>query len=119
MDSTRLEIEKDGIFISLKLGKEIDIKYNNVINKIGKVDTREISHSNTFSIPYIHHNIEALGLNVFNTTDLAIGLNQKYPAKYYKEGTLLQEGFVVINNTEGSIKLNFIDEGVQHLIKNY
>ena len=44
---------------------------------------------------------------------MATGLNQRYKAKYYKEGTLLQEGFVVINNTNGqSIKLNFIDSAL-------
>ena len=63
------------------------------INKIGKVDKREISHSNTFSIPYIFHNTDALGLNIFNVHKLAVSLNQKYAAKYYKEGILLQTRF--------------------------
>ena len=113
MESTRLEILKDGVYVSLKLRDSQPIRYNNVINKIGKVDSREISHSNTFSIPYIFHNIDALGLNIFNVHNLAVSLNQKYVAKYYKEGILLQQGFVVINNTEGgSIKLNFIDEAL-------
>jgi len=113
MENTRLEIKKDGVYVSLKLGDDKSIRYNNVINKIGKVDSREISHSNTFSIPWTHHNINTLELNTFNVEDLATGLNQKYEAKYYKEGTLLQEGFVVINNTENnSIQLNFIDEAL-------
>ena len=113
MENTRLEIKKDGVYVSLKLGNDKSIRYNSVINKIGKVDSREISHSNTFSIPWTYHNITTLELNTFNVADLAVGLNQKYEAKYYKEGTLLQEGFIVINNTdEDLIKLNFIDEAL-------
>lgn len=110
MENTRLEILKDGVYVSLKLRDNQPIRYNNVINKIGRVDVREISHSNTFSIPYIYHNIEALGLNDFNVHDLAVSLNKKYDAKYYKEGILLQTGFIVVNSSDGNnIRLNFID----------
>ena len=113
MNNTILEILKDGVYISLKLMDDKSIHYNSVINKIGKVDSREISHSDTFSIPWTSHNIQTLNLNTFNVEDLATALNQKYEAKYYKEGTLLQEGFVIINNTEGdTIQLNFIDKAL-------
>ena len=110
MENTRLEILKDGVYVSLKLRDNQPIRYNNVINKIGRVDVREISHSNTFSIPYIYHNIDALGLNEFNVHKLAVSLNKKYDAKYYKEGILLQIGYIVVNSSDGDeIKLNFID----------
>ena len=113
MENTRLEILKNGVYVPLRLRDNLSIRYNSVINKIGEVDKREISHSNTFTIPYVFQNIEALGLNNYNVHQLAISLNQKYEAKYYKDGTLLREGFVVINNTErDSIKLNFIDKAL-------
>ena len=66
MKDTRIEILRDGLWRSLELASNKAIKYNAVINQIGKVATREISHTNTFSIPYIHTNVSALGLNVFN-----------------------------------------------------
>ena len=85
-----------------------------VINKIGKVDVREISHSNTFSIPYVSQNIDALGLNDFNVHELAVSLNKKYDAKYYKEGILLQVGYIVVNGSNGdNINLNFIDGALE------
>ena len=114
MENTRLEILKDGVYVPLKLRDNQPIRYNSVINKIGKVDVREISHSNTFSIPYIYQNIDALGLNDFNVHELAVSLNKKYDAKYYKEGILLQVGFIVVNGSdEDSIKLNFIDGALE------
>ena len=114
MESTRLEILKDGVYVPLKLRDNQPIRYNSVINKIGKVDVREISHSNTFSIPYVYQNIEALRLNDFNVHELAVSLNKKYDAKYYKEGILLQVGYIVVNGSDGdSIKLNFIDGALE------
>lgn len=113
MENTRLEILKNGVYVPLRLRDNLSIRYNSVINKIGEVDKREISHSNTFTIPYVFENVEALGLNNYNVHQLATSLNQKYEAKYYKEGILLREGFIVINNTErDSIKLNFIDKAL-------
>jgi hypothetical protein len=113
MGDTRIEILKDGIYIDLELGEDNQIRYNPVLNKIGDTKTRSISGSNTFSIPWIFQNINALGLNQFNTTQLAASLNQKYPAKYYNEDTLFQTGFILINNTnDGRINLNFIDEAL-------
>lgn len=113
MENTRLEILKDGEYIPLKLQDNDAIRYNKVINKIGKVDSREISHSNTFSIPWVHENISALGLNLFNVNFLAASLNTKYKAKYYKQESLQQVGFVIINNmNDGTINLNFIDEAL-------
>ena len=113
MNNTRIEILKGGSYIELRLENDVDIRYNSVINKIGKTNSREISGSNTFSIPYIHHNITALGLNEFNTNQLASALNQKYEAKYYNEDTLFQTGFVIINNMNGGkININFIDEAL-------
>ena len=114
MENTRLEILKDGVYVPLKLRDNQPIRYNNVINKIGKVDVREISHSNTFSIPYVYQNIDALGLNDFNVHLLAVSLNKKYDAKYYKEGILLQVGYIVVNGSNGdSINLNFIDGALE------
>lgn len=114
MENTRLEILKDGVYVPLKLRDNQPIRYNSVINKIGEVDVREISHSNTFSIPYIYQNIDALGLNDFNVHQLAVSLNKKYDAKYYKDGILLQVGYIVINGSDGSnIRLNFIDGALE------
>lgn len=110
---TRIEIFKDELWQPLRLAESAAIKYNAVINKVGRVATREISHTNTFSLPYIHQNLQALGINVFNPLDLAKAMNAKYIANYYVEGKLLQSGFLVINNTSnGVIKVNFIDEGL-------
>lgn len=113
MNNTRIEILKDGTYVSLELGNDKSIRYNSVINKIGKTSTREISGSNTFSIPWTFHNVQALGLNQFNVTELAASLNQKYEAKYYNEDTLFQIGFVLINNMDsGPININFIDKAL-------
>ena len=110
---TRIEIFKDELWQPLRLAENAAIKYNAVINKVGKVATREISHTNTFSLPYVHQNLQALGINVFNPLDLAKAMNAKYIANYYVEGKLLQSGFLVINNTSnGIIKVNFIDESL-------
>lgn len=112
MQGTRLEIEKEGIWIRLEIYKT-SIKYNTVINRIANPQNRDISHSDTFDLPKVHQNIQALDLNVFNHGDLARSLNTKYPAKYYVEDKLLQEGFVVFNNSIGnSIKVNFIDKAL-------
>ena len=110
---TRIEIYKDDMWQALRLEKDAAIKYNAVINKIGKVATREISHTNTFSLPHVHHNLQVLGLNVFNPKELAKAMNSKYIAKYYVEDKLLQSGFIVINNTnQGKINVNFVDESL-------
>ena len=111
---TRIEIYKDELWQALRLEQDAAIKYNAVINKVGKVATREISHTNTFSLPHVHHNIQVLGLNVFNPSELAKAMNSKYIARYYVEDKILQSGFVVINNTnEGKININFIDESLE------
>ena len=110
---TRIEILKDGLWQVITLANKRALKYNAVINKIGKVDTREISHSNTFSIPKIDNNIRILGLEFANQARLAKALNSKYPAKYYVDDKLLRIGFVIINNTiDDEINLNFIDEAL-------
>ena len=115
---TRIEILKEGQWQSLELADKKAIKYNAVINKIGKVATREISHTNTFSIPYIQQNTNALGINVFNKTTLAKSLNAKFLANYYVEDKLVRTGYVVINNTNGgTININFIDEALELLDK--
>jgi hypothetical protein len=115
---TRIEIYKDGLWQALQLENDAVIKYNAVINRVGKVASREISHTNTFSLPYIHQNIRVLGLNSFNTSDMARAMNAKYVARYYVEEKLLQEGFVVINNAnEGKINVNFIDSALSIIEK--
>ena len=110
---TRIEILKNGVWRKLRLQDSSSIKYNAVINRIGKVDTREISHTNTFEIPSIYENRQVLGLNSFNKSELAKALNSKYEAKYYVNDKILQTGFLVINNSsDGNIKVNFIDESL-------
>lgn len=104
-----MDIFRDDTWYSLRLKEKQVIKYNAVINKVGEVKSREISHSNTFSIPNITENQKALGLNVFNARELARALNSKYIAKYYVDDKLIKEGFIVINNSENEIKLNFLD----------
>ena len=106
---TRIEIYKDGEWQQLILSNKRAIKYNVVINKIGKISTREISHTNTFSLPDFHQNRKSLGLNTFNVRDLAKAMNTKYECKYYVEDKVIQEGYLVINNTNnGLINVNFM-----------
>ena len=110
---TRIEIYKDELWQSLRLATDAAIKYNAVINKIGKVSSREISHTNTFTLPHVQQNLQILGLNKFNPAAMAQAMNAKYIAKYYVEDKLLQEGYLVINNTNGGqIKVNFIEESL-------
>tara|TARA_R110002050_G_scaffold2544_7_gene14657 strand:+ start:965 stop:3793 length:2829 start_codon:yes stop_codon:yes gene_type:complete len=110
---TRIEIYKDELWQSLRLATDGAIKYNAVINKIGKVSSREISHTNTFTLPHVQQNLQILGLNKFNPAAMAQAMNAKYIAKYYVEDKLLQEGYLVINNTNGGqIKVNFIEESL-------
>ena len=111
--NTRLEIFVNGVWQNLELWNRASIKYNKIVNKIASIDTREISHSNTLSIPPNFHNRSVLGINEFNPLDLARALNSKYEAKYYIEEKLVQEGFVVINRAnDKDIKINFIDESL-------
>lgn len=119
MKDTRIEIlTKEGIWQSLELASTKAIKYNAVINQIGKVKTREINHTNTFSLPYIYANIQALGINVFNASELAKSMNTKFKAKYFVDNKILREGYLVINNTNGgTINVNFIDEALELLDK--
>lgn len=118
MDGTRLEILVDGSWERLKLKTGEVIKYNAVINRIGSLNTREISHTNTFSLPLVSENIRKLKLNYFNHRELAKSLNNKYEAKYYVEEKLLQQGYLVINNTTNDeVNVNFIDEGLSIIDK--
>jgi chitodextrinase len=110
---TRIEILRLGLWRQLVLETEETIKYNAVINRIGDISQREISHTNTFALPLVFQNVDALGLNVFNPSLLAQGLNSKFEARYYVEDKLLQSGFLIINNTEVDvINVNFIDEAL-------
>lgn len=111
--STRIEIFRSGLWRELRLQNEGAVKYNRVINRIGNIENREISHTNTFSLPYVDQNIQALGINVFNPSVMALALNSKHIARYYVDDKLLQQGYLVINNTyDGVINVNFIDEGL-------
>lgn len=111
---TRIEILKSGEWRELLLGNEKQIKYNLVANRIGSMSQREISHSNTFTLPYVHQNIQALEINVFSPRSLAKAFNSKCEAKYYVNDRLNQEGFLVINNTDnGTINVNFIDGALE------
>lgn len=110
---TRVEIFKDSLWVGLNLGNTKSVKFNALINKISEINSREISHSNTFKIPNTKGNIEALGLNIFNPKLMAESLNRKYRANYYIGDRLVQTGFVVINNVlGGNININFIDESL-------
>lgn len=116
--NTRIEILRDGVWHALELANKKAIEYNAIINSIGKIATREISHTNTFSIPKIQTNIRALGINVYNQTYLAKSLNQKYPANYFVEDKIVRTGFLVINNTKGDfININFIDSALDLIDK--
>lgn len=107
---TRVEIFRDGLWRRLRLQDQKAIKYNALINLIGKIKSREISHTNTFVLPSVFENTQALGVNSFNKSDLARALNSKFKARFYVEDKLLQEGFLIINNTtNGEINVNFID----------
>ena len=113
MEATRVEIFRNGEWLKLRLRDRGNVYYNALINRIGKIESREISHTNTFSLPYVHQNIQALGLNVFNPREMALALNSKYQARYYVNDKLLQQGYLVLNNTfDGVINVNFIDEGL-------
>lgn len=125
--STRIEILKGNVWKKLRVRDSRSIKYNALINKIGNTDSREISHTNTFSLPRVFENTDALGINVFSPKELALALNSKFVARYYIEDKLIQVGFLIINNTSrGSINVNFIDgalditeNGELLLLKNY
>lgn len=109
---TRIEILKGDTWVELVL-KEKSIKYNQVCNRIGSLDQRKISHSNTFPLPYVSENIIALNINVFSPVLMAEALNRKFQARYYVKDKLLQKGYLVINNTiRGEISVNFIDEAL-------
>ena len=62
---TRIEIQKSGVWLELRLLNSNSIKYNARINEIGATDNRQIGRTNTFSLPSTHDNIRALGINVF------------------------------------------------------
>lgn len=112
--ATRIEILKDSTWVPLLLSDSGSIKYNAVINKISSMSQREICHTNTFSLPYVYQNIEALGINIYNQSQLAKSFNNKYFARYWVRDELLQQGFIVINNTNGgTININFIDEALE------
>ena len=118
MKGTRIEILKDGVWTKVRLKDSRSVKYNAVINKIAGTDTRQLSATNTFSLPGTRDNIQALGINIFNTRDNAKALNRKYEAKYYIDDILIQTGFLLINNTlGGTIQVNFIDEALDIVSK--
>jgi len=109
---SRVEIFKDNRWIQLVL-KEEKIKYNKLSNRISVLESRKISHSNTFILPYVSENIIALDINVFSPRLMAEALNRKYIARYFIKDKLAQKGFLVINNTiRGEINVNFIDEAL-------
>ena len=112
--NTRIEIFREGLWRQLRLRDGKAIRYNALINRIGKIDAREISHTNTFSLPSISQNTKALGINIFDPQSMARTLNSQFQAKYYVEDKILQQGFLIINNTiGGSINVNFIDEALE------
>ncbi len=121
MNGTRIEIFKDNEWKSLVLSeKSTDaILYNKVINRIGELSSREISHTNTFALPNVAENVSLLNLNKFNYIELANSLNKKYQAKYYIKNILVQEGYLIMNNIgeNGEINVNFIDSALELIDK--
>lgn len=112
--NNRLEIFKNNTWLELVLKDNKAVRYNVVINKIGSMSKREVSHSNTFELPYVFQNIQALGINIFNKSDLAKAFNARYSARYYVKDKLTQRGFLIINNTNnGVINVNLIDEALE------
>lgn len=108
MKDTRLEIFSNNVWKSLVLGNN-SLSYNKVVNRIGEYSNRQISHSNTFSLPLIHENIQALGINVFNHYSLSAALNTRYFCKYYVDNKIFERGYLIINNTSfDEIRVNFI-----------
>lgn len=113
MEQTRIEILKDGVWVKVRLKDSESVKYNARINEIAGTDTRQLSATNTFSLPPTWDNLQALGINVFNSLAMAKALNRKYDAKYYIDDILIQSGYLLINNTNGgSIQVNFIDKSL-------
>lgn len=117
MNNTRVEILVGTVWRKLEVPYKA-VKYNALINRIGNVDSREISHTNTFSLPMVQQNIDAFELNFFNKKSLAKAFNTKYKSRYYVKDVLFQEGYLIINNTEnGTINVNFIDEALDIISK--
>jgi len=113
MTNNRLEILVNGIWERLDLDSNNVISYNKVINKVGDINTREISHTNTFNLPNSYRNRNILGLNVFNHLKLARALNSKYECRYFVQELLIQKGFLVINQAkDDDIKVNFFDSSL-------
>jgi len=111
MNADRIEILKNGNWVELEFRDSKSVKYNARVNKIGETKNRQIGGSNTFSLPNTWKNINALGINVFNQSQLARSLNSKYNAKYFINDQLIKVGFLLINNTlRGDINVNFVDE---------
>lgn len=108
----RLEIYKDTEWVQLKLQNQETISYNDINNRIGTINERELSHSNTFNVPLTAENTNALNLNIFNKAQIAYVLNKKYDARYYLGEVLLKKGYVIINNLEDGINLNFYEEAL-------
>ena len=99
MVKNRVEIYKNSVWTALDLYGDRSIKYNALINKIKGVNTREISHSNTFSLPRTENNITTLGINEFNKIQLAEALNSRYDAKYYINDKLIRTILYVERST--------------------
>ena len=114
---TRIEVFSNSIWQKLELSKKEAIKYNALINRIGKIESREISHTNTFTLPNTSYNIQVLNLHTYNPRNIASALNVKFRAKYYIEDKLLQEGFLLINNMVNGINVNFVDESLDIISK--
>jgi len=116
--AAKMEILKDGVWFELELKSSKEVKYNARINKIGETSNRQIGSTNTFTLPPTAKNIQALGINIFNQYTLAKALNRKYIANYFISNKLVQNGFILINNTRGGeIHVNFIDEALDVVSK--
>lgn len=111
-----LEIFRDGEWHQLDLPNGQKVKYNLLVNDIGNPSERKISHSNTYTLPKTINNIQALGLNYFNSNALRRSLNKKFDCRIKDRGRITMEGFLVINRpTDKDIKVNVIDKAVDLL----
>jgi len=118
MNGFEIKVVVSGGYEALELYSGSKVSYNSIMNKIGNLSTREISHSNTFSIPKTVTNNRILNLNEFNYDSLARGLNEKFRAQTLFDGVKIGDYYLVINKTDDKdIKINLLDKSYDLLDK--
>jgi hypothetical protein len=104
-----IEVFKDNEWKALELFSGTKAKYNIISNIIGEPNQREISHSNTYSLPKTRRNKNILGLREFNNSYLVRSLNSKYDCRISIRGNVVDKYYLVINNIIDNININIID----------